>query len=181
MIILDIDQDFFFTYEGESKTQTGEPEDFIEQITIQDVLKKYDSENAPFKIFSQHDEVYYEIHRMKIKDIHLIHLDRHDDLERDEYNSKCINLGNWISYLINDEIVKIVDWVSFQDLNISQDKKFNEKKYTLNSQNYFNHQPLNIDYIFFTLSPEFVPHHNNFLKFIEIKSKVKQLNGQIFI
>lgn len=160
MTILDIDQDFLY----DSK--------FNQIYTVEKIFEKFNlkGRNIPAKIFINHDEAYYEIIRTGLTDIKLIHLDRHDDVWRPEYNTKNLNLGTWISHLIKENRVTNFIWIAAHN-SLSTEDYLDQ---LANKQIPSWRGPLElypilekIEVIYFTISPGFCPNNNELLKFIE--------------
>lgn len=164
MIILDIDQDYFFLPVISKKIIESpvEREKRMYQAKSQpkDIIDKFSIHNFKGTIISDkdHDHVYYCLKKNNIQNATLIHVDAHDDVEHGKL--KEINLGNWITHSVLDGLInKNIIWINQQDTGP------HTKKVTHNNMDYFLHisqlKDFNfnnkIDIIFYTKSEEFCP------------------------
>lgn len=175
--VFDIDQDFFFKYnstknmdelEANKKIEENKSE-FTEFFSPKHLIEKYSIRNKPYFIFRNHEEALYKIRELDLNNIKLLHFDAHDDLERDDQES-TLNKGNWVSFLINERRCSSVDWIT---PNFDGIKNFNDKtalgtSFNLTVCGLENHPWAGrIDYVFYTLSPEFCVHQKFILEFVE--------------
>jgi hypothetical protein len=173
MIILDIDQDFFFypTFYGGilSSYDKNRREKFSEMKAVHshsEVLNKFKVKFLPGKIFINHHELYYELTNLKIQNAKIIHVDAHSDIYG--LNEKAsVNLSNFLLKCVEENITREIDWIR-QDVSDPKppdevilkstelfhlDHKFKFRvfkfsEYELSGQ---------IDRLYYTLSPNFCP------------------------
>lgn len=183
MVILDIDQDFFYSYDGPgSEHGTAPPNEFRNYSSLENVMNTFDAKTKSFKIFSEHDEAFYEIKKSGMKDITLIHLDRHDDLDRPEYGNPNVHIGNWVTHAIRQNYINKVIWVRDSKDLFSGYIKENDKEIPYEATNMESITQIPIDIVFFTISPGFCPHNMILLEFIStMRPVLEQHNGEVYI
>mgnify|MGYP001099171625 CR=1 FL=1 len=173
MIILDIDQDYFFlpSLSGEIIESPIEREKkmYLAECQTEDVIRKFGIKNFKSKVFSgnDHDFVYYTLKSSNVRNATLIHIDAHSDVEYKKELSK-VNIGNWISHLAVEGIInKNIIWV-----NQTTEKPYTRKFTHKNVDYYLHTSRLNdlkfcnkIDAIFYTRSIEFCPPNSKEIEF----------------
>lgn len=160
MIVMDIDQDFFFyppKYDKYLKKQ-------IQVIDVQDFINRYKIKNKKYVIFRDHDQVYWYIKNNIKKIDKLLHFDAHHDLYQ---KTNKIDEGNWINFLLTDKICSDVDWIVSHKEVIPNDflhETITQKRYIENieyKQTNFDYQSHSwegkIDHVLFTISPKYCP------------------------
>ncbi len=163
MILLDIDQDYFFlpVLSGKLLKDPQERNAFYHQaqITYRDIINFFRlSSSSKIKIFDDHDEVYHEVDRLG--GCHkLIHIDAHDDICHRTVLNK-LDLGNWITYLVMEKkIDPDVIWINqlAEKPHVTEYNILNNKYRLHTSQLKDFHFTKNIDCVYFTRSKEFCP------------------------
>jgi hypothetical protein len=163
MIVLDIDQDYFFlpVLSGKLLKDPQERNAFYHEAPVkyQDIIRVFGlNSSSRVKILTDHDEVYHEINKLggcpKV-----IHIDAHDDVcHKNILNN--LDIGNWLTYLVMEKkIDPDIIWI-----NQLTEKPF-VYEYNILNQKYRLHTSQlseftftkKIDYVFFTRSKEFCP------------------------
>ncbi len=159
MVILDIDQDFFFTpaFYGKQTEAYRETKHMKQWVSPQEILDRYEIKGMGCKIFTNHNQVLDDILENGYSNIKLIHLDAHSDIEIDENGvvkkSDEPAVGNWVNYLINNGLCMSIDWV--------YNNPICGNKFPVHSFDYFSHTwHGKIDLVYYTLSPEWCPPNN---------------------
>lgn len=188
MTIVDIDQDFFYKFIGKNSINgvnaPCDKDDLVANMTMKKFFKDMSLGNVGFKLCFKHDEVYYELKRMGVKEVKLLHFDRHDDLDKPEYDSgKSIHIGNWIDPCIKEDIVTENIWISFNDSKPHEETLYDKCKYsTFHYNDYIKKFADRPDFIFFTVSQEFCPDNQMLLDFLyEVDSVTQQLGDQRYV
>lgn len=84
-VVFDIDQDFFFNVKKDAERPSEQlryKKDFVQTIDVRSLLIKYRLFEKPYYIFRSHEEAYWKIKELNLKNIKLLHFDAHDDLDR---------------------------------------------------------------------------------------------------
>lgn len=167
MIILDIDQDYFFlpVLSGKLIRDREERNRFFHhaQTSIEEVFEKFRlNPSIPFDVFDDHDSVYHSLMKMGPEKHTLVHLDAHDDVCHKQTLGP-VDIGNWITHLVMEErIVPNVIWINQRALKAHMEKYvIMDKPYVLHTSKIeeFNFRS-QIDHIFYTRSKEFCPDNN---------------------
>lgn len=155
MIILDIDQDFFFhpVVNGSAEEAKEQMKSYYGQSMVEgfdeiiDKFIKYISPNTESLKFDCHDGVGELIVQRNLNDITLYHLDAHIDVGP---LGDGMNAGNWISHIEDrcKEIYWVVNKKQFETTIVSGDI-YNAGNVPLPDQK--------IDLITWTFSPEWCP------------------------
>ena len=167
MIILDIDQDYFFlpVLSGKLLRDREERNKFFfpAQTNIETVFKTFRLDpSIPFEIFDDHDSVYHSIAKMKSEKHILIHLDAHDDVCHKQALGP-LDIGNWITHLVMEELIDPnIFWINQRSIKCHVERYVvMGKPYVLNTSRLeefsFNSK---VDKIFYTRSKEFCPDNN---------------------
>jgi len=167
MIILDIDQDYFFRpiISGNVDDMTAEKVASYKQkqdtglATITAKFGQRISSNTPILIFRNHDSVGLLLQEKRFTDVILYHLDAHSDIDPELQSANDsipdMNISNWIS--VTHQHYSQVYWVLPDDV---------ARTTTKISKEYIPFQtiglsdvpvPNKIDLITWTLSPEWCP------------------------
>ncbi|MFB3886942.1 MAG: hypothetical protein ACE144_17085 [Thermodesulfobacteriota bacterium] len=170
--ILDIDQDFLWAVKPNYQ-EIVTKDAFYRKYNIRDLLERYEAYGKPAKIFIQHFEVLEYMRYKNYKDVQLIHLDRHDDLDREtyqSYNKPLLENGNWVSHAIRDGLLHSMDWISHScPMPQYIHKEPNGaccpiSTHTLDSHDWKGR----ISEVYFTVSPGFCKNDNSLLEFLRL-------------
>lgn len=175
-VIFDLDQDFFFlprvldanTGEDSIENKIWRYKNQEQVIDAKKIVDKYNIKRKNYTIFRNHQQVFYYIKNNYGKIDKLLHFDAHSDIE--DSNSNFLSIGNWIQYLINEDICNDIDWIT-PDFNylgkfinsigkqtiMKTNKGVEYKLYVsdINSHKWEQH----IDEVLITVSPEFCPNN----------------------
>lgn len=176
MVVIDIDQDFFFDpplydmdfKEGHSKKQK-------QIISIEDFVNKYNLKERQYTIFRDHHQAYNYIKNIGKID-KLLHFDAHHDFcgyHREVDKIDDLNIGNWIGHLVKDGLCDDIEWITCNKDTVKNDScylntvvKNYGKDYSETFYDYDNHiWNGEIDHVIFTISYYFCPNITD--KFIE--------------
>lgn len=174
MVILDIDQDFFFyppLYKEDFENKIKREQ--VQVIKVEDFIKRYNLKGKVYTIFRRHDQAYFFIKKYFQKIDKLLHFDAHYDFNGFENE---ISIGNWVGHLVKDGICNDIDWItsnkSIFNSNISykntQNKSILGRRYEETFFDYDSHSWVgDVDCVLFTISYEFCPNMNVLSDFIE--------------
>lgn len=179
MVILDIDQDFFFSpgffgtiLEAKETNHTN----MIQMASPSDIINRFNIKGMKYKIFTDHDEVLYDILRNDYKEIKLLHLDAHSDVVKIKENNTSeeycllrefpyekVTLANWLNYLIASGRVFSIDFVHNNPEEYYLGRELICGSYKSNAH-YFKYDKHpwkgDIDVVYYTQSPEWCPPNN---------------------
>lgn len=164
MIILDIDQDYFFlpVFSGTLIDNIEERNKIYYKAECQpkSLINKFNLKDyrGEVVICENHDEVYHKIKKLGKRN-KLIHIDAHDDVCHDE-TLETLNIGNWITYGVLDDLIDPdIVWINqLQDEKYVYEYNIFNKHYRLHTSTLDNFQFSNkVDLIFYTRSREFCP------------------------
>lgn len=181
MVIADIDQDFFYKHVGASvdgPSQVCSRNDLKKCMDFNTLYNKYNLVTAKgFRIFNNHDEVYYELKRMGTTGHNMLHFDRHDDVGLSTNSQDMpVNIGNFISHLALEEIIVTNEWITLNNVEEEDNILIYDCPYKISK--YENHTTdLRVDYVYFTLSEEFCADNSILLDFINVMNRKNVANS----
>lgn len=125
-----------------------------------EIIKQFNICGLNYKIFINHEEVYFDIINNNYTDITLLHMDAHSDIM--EYMSDNVNPGNWINHLILTKRLSEINWINtYKNNNNPEFVSVYDVTCKYSETNYDIYKLKNkIDLVYYTISPEWAPKNN---------------------
>ncbi len=174
MVILDIDADFFFwptAYDEDNKKEILAKQ--TQTKNIKEVLNRFIFKDPKrYKIFNDHDSLYYDIRLNNYLVTELIHIDAHSDLSNNDGKfQEGVGIGNFITPLLNEQIIRSMTWLYQDEDNVGEDL-FLSNVINLRFSDYNFLQQIDIAY--FTISKEYCPPNNLDIQFKEYMDNLER-------